>query len=94
MAENAPDLTAGVSLADLGEDDLLAGAVRGDDVLLRSWTDDADRRQVALPAPRAPTMVCSGGEVEIGPPRLAKPDELIDVDHRLGWPAGAPRRRL
>ena len=44
---DAPDLTAGVALADFGEDGLLAGKVGDADVMLARWTDDAGRPRVS-----------------------------------------------
>lgn len=48
MAENeTPDLSAGVALADVPTDGVLAGTVGDDDVMLARWTDDAGREQVS-----------------------------------------------
>ncbi|SEP76848.1 FAD-dependent oxidoreductase [Microlunatus flavus] len=47
MPDDAPDLTAGVSLADFGPDGLLAGKVGDADVLLAVWTDGLGLAQVS-----------------------------------------------
>ena len=47
MADDAPDLTAGVSLADFDPDGLLAGTVGDTDVLLATWTDGLGQQQVS-----------------------------------------------
>ena len=47
MADERPDLTLGVALADLDGGGLLAGRVGGADVMLAAWTDDAGRPQVS-----------------------------------------------
>ena len=47
MADDAPDLTAGVALADIPVGGLLAGKVGEHDVMLATWTDDAGRPQVS-----------------------------------------------
>ncbi len=47
MADDAPDLTAGVALADLGDDGLLAGKVGDADVMLARWTDADGQPQVS-----------------------------------------------
>lgn len=47
MTDETPDLAAGVTLADIGEDGLLAGKVGEANVMLVRWTDDAGRPQVS-----------------------------------------------
>ncbi len=47
MSDETPDLTAGVALADIPEDGLLAGTVGEAKVMLARWTDDAGRPQVS-----------------------------------------------
>ena len=47
MADDAPDLTIGVDLADIPPDGLLAGRVGDANVMLARWTDDAGRPQVS-----------------------------------------------
>ncbi|GAB2592126.1 FAD-dependent oxidoreductase [Microlunatus antarcticus] len=47
MADDTPDLTAGVALDDIPADGLLAGKVGDADVMLARWTDDAGRPQVS-----------------------------------------------
>ena len=47
MPDETLDLTAGVDLADIPADGLLAGKVGDADVMLARWTDDAGRPQVS-----------------------------------------------
>ncbi|HEY0240924.1 MAG TPA: FAD-dependent oxidoreductase, partial [Friedmanniella sp.] len=47
MADENPDLTAGVALADIPLDGLLAGRVGDAQVMLARWTDDAGRDRVS-----------------------------------------------
>ena len=47
MADDAPDLSAGVALGEVPADGVLAGTVGEEAVMLARWTDDAGREQVS-----------------------------------------------